>query len=632
MFYSIVSLRKIQQFFAILAALTLIFAPLSQALAVANPGSVWTTTGSCGTPQNVNSYEVGQHVYINGSNFAANTQYAWSIKPAAGGVNAIAIASGQITSNGSGAFCFDAITLTQPNIGGPYKVDVNGKNDNFSVVAGTPTPVLCLDDAATNYRQEGTCTYVCPEGFSGEYPNCIAPTPVCQEGYIGAYPNCIAPEVPVLCSDEDATNYGVEGVCTYVCPQGFSGEYPNCIAPTPVCQEGYTGIYPNCEPVVITCQDDAATNFGEEGVCTYQNPETQVGECEFEGHKYDVSGHPLSNWKIGLMKVVSSTDSSNTYDLVDSVTDQNGYYCLEWDGYTNTPTDLPEPHSFLYRVYEVLQNGWKNISIEKGTKANNEANLLTVVDNGDILTEGGRTSVQVGDTNGYVYADAAYHVDFYNKQDETGGETRDTYKLFGTVWHDTDEDDIIDESEDNLTNWTVRAVNASNSEDVYTDETDEDGGYELNVPAGKWIISELTEDGWVLISEADGNGTHTVTVPAPEVMTLMNWLIPTAEAASLGSFGAYNFGNILSTTTATTTDGSTSSHHRHRSSSNNSGQILGDSTTATNAPIGEVLGASTTTMPVGAPNTGAGGTSATPTSAASFAMILAPRSATRKTK
>ena len=140
-------------------------------------------------------------------------------------------------------------------------------------------------------------------------------------------------------------------------------------------------------------------NFGQVGTCTYgNNDEEPVGACEFEGHKYDVAGNPLVNWVIGLMKTVTHDETDTTYDLVNDTTDADGYYCLEWDGATGAPTDLPEPYSFVYRVYEIMKEGWQNNSVEKGTKANNEANELTVVDTLSRVLRGG----SYGDQPSYV--------------------------------------------------------------------------------------------------------------------------------------------------------------------------------------------------------------------------------------
>lgn len=193
------------------------------------------------------------------------------------------------------------------------------------------------------------------------------------------------------------------------------------------------------------------------------------------------------------------------------------------------------------------------------------------------------------------------------------GSDEDTYEIYGFVWDDTDEDDVFEEGEADLDNWSVRAVNASNSEEVYTDLTDATGRYSLNVPVGTWIISELTESGWVLLSDANGAGSYVVTVPEEsEEMTFSDFFIPTASAATLGESGPYNFGNDYV--------GGNGGSGRRSSKTTPTGEVLGDATST--APVGEILGASTTMMPVGAPNTGAGGTSA-PTTVTTFAALVA---------
>lgn len=103
--------------------------------AVAATGAVWTTTGSCGDPQNINQYAVGETVFINGSGFTANTSGTWQIKDP--GANGTVHYSGPVTTDASGAFCVQARTLTNDDIGGPYNAQAFDKNDNFSVAAAT---------------------------------------------------------------------------------------------------------------------------------------------------------------------------------------------------------------------------------------------------------------------------------------------------------------------------------------------------------------------------------------------------------------------------------------------------------------------------------------------------------------
>lgn len=196
------------------------------------------------------------------------------------------------------------------------------------------------------------------------------------------------------------------------------------------------------------------------------------------------------------------------------------------------------------------------------------------------------------------------------------GDEEDTYEVFGYVWDDSDEDDELDE-EPRLGGWTVKATEQGGEEREFMDETDEDGRYSLFVPEGTWVISLLTQEGWVLLSEADGDGTYTVTVPvlvtdASFLQSVFSFIIPTAHAAVLGQVGPLNFGNNFVGNNAggnRDTSGGNGRNISLRSGGNNdntpSGQVEGASTST--LPAGQVLGESTSVMPVGAPNTGAGG-------------------------
>lgn len=116
-----------------------------------NSGAVWTTTGSCGTPQNVNQYQVRDEVYLNGSNFDPNTEYYWSIEGNKGGSSGdpgIAVAEGYYTTDGAGAFCFFAYTI-QEDDWGVYKYGFGNKNDNYTVDGIAPAPALALDKTVT---------------------------------------------------------------------------------------------------------------------------------------------------------------------------------------------------------------------------------------------------------------------------------------------------------------------------------------------------------------------------------------------------------------------------------------------------------------------------------------------------
>lgn len=112
----------------------------------------------------------------------------------------------------------------------------------------------------------------------------------------------------------------------------------------------------DCESVpdpVVGCMDDSYDNYNslatedtEPSSCANEN--VDVDKCEIEGHKYtldsDRKAVPLSDWVIGLMKIRTYEDgSSNTFDLASSITDTDGYYCLEWDGESGLP-EGKRPH------------------------------------------------------------------------------------------------------------------------------------------------------------------------------------------------------------------------------------------------------------------------------------------------
>lgn len=465
------------------------------------------------------------------------------------------------------------------------------------VVTEETTVTYCTEADALNYEEVGECRYE-------------------QE------------DTP-FCADETASNYGTEAVC----------EYPS-------------------EPVT-TCDDVSATNFGAEATCVYDTPaEEEVvheettpvydGACEIEGHKYDETGTPLMDWVIGLMKVVTYEGGETEYrKLVDDMTDGDGYYCLEWDGYTGTEdlSGSDETYSFIYRVYELIKDGWENVSVEIGPDHESLVVARDLDVNGvcaegeegdapcinpedvDFANDGDAgvqtiVSIDVSDANGIIYADAALHVDFYNTETDGGdGETEDdTYKIFGFVWHDKNENDLWEKegenTEDDLAGWTVKAVNG---EDVRTTTTDENGRYEFNVPAGTWTITEVTQNEW--IQTLPNEGGYVVTVPPVVEVTLIDavrsFILPTAYAATVSEHGPYDFGLVFKgcvTDCGSSSGGGSSSGSRKHGSKSSSSSVNDD-------PVPQVLGEATSVLPEGAPNTGFGGTG--DTTPVSLALLLA---------
>ncbi len=127
------TLRIIIALSAVLSGVSMIF---SQTNAQGNSGAIWTTRDNCGTiEQNVNLYNVGETVYINGAGFDANTSYPWSIvgQPgSASGDPGQTVAGGILTANASGAFCIAAYTIAADDWG-TYNVTVGNKGDNYRV-------------------------------------------------------------------------------------------------------------------------------------------------------------------------------------------------------------------------------------------------------------------------------------------------------------------------------------------------------------------------------------------------------------------------------------------------------------------------------------------------------------------
>jgi LPXTG-site transpeptidase (sortase) family protein len=110
-----------------------------------NTGAIWTTRADCGEEQqDVNHYEIGEMVTINGANFEPNTTYTWTITGQPGGASAdpnTIVATGTLTTDATGAFCIPAYVVAADD-DGEYTVDIPEakKNDNYRVRGVEPTP------------------------------------------------------------------------------------------------------------------------------------------------------------------------------------------------------------------------------------------------------------------------------------------------------------------------------------------------------------------------------------------------------------------------------------------------------------------------------------------------------------
>jgi hypothetical protein len=110
-----------------------------QPAAAQNSGAIWTTTGSCGAPQDSNHYAVYDTVYINYSGFDAGS-YSWQIQQADGTPPKPIVASGTQLVDSSGAGCFAAHVIQPPEANHEYQTTFGNKGDNYQVDPyATPT-------------------------------------------------------------------------------------------------------------------------------------------------------------------------------------------------------------------------------------------------------------------------------------------------------------------------------------------------------------------------------------------------------------------------------------------------------------------------------------------------------------
>ncbi len=133
--------RLAARFVAVLAVFSLLMSMVpAQVLATANPGAIWTTAGDCGVDdQNLNVYNVGDTLYINGSNFTPEASLPWSITGKPGNASSdpnTVVANNSVIVGSDGSFCFEAYTVAADD-DGEYGVDVDGKKDNYRVDGDT---------------------------------------------------------------------------------------------------------------------------------------------------------------------------------------------------------------------------------------------------------------------------------------------------------------------------------------------------------------------------------------------------------------------------------------------------------------------------------------------------------------
>ena len=144
-------MRKLTKWCFVICVLTmLLVASISTvgAQAAREPGSIWTTRNDCGDEsQDVNHFNHGDWVYINGSGFNSAESRPWDITGQPGSADpSTTVASGTVVpvwenpeeeneSQWTYGFCFQAYQIANDDAG-EYKFGVGGKNDNYQVDPG----------------------------------------------------------------------------------------------------------------------------------------------------------------------------------------------------------------------------------------------------------------------------------------------------------------------------------------------------------------------------------------------------------------------------------------------------------------------------------------------------------------
>lgn len=286
-----------------------------------------------------------------------------------------------------------------------------------------------------------------------------------------------------------------------------------------------------------------------------------------------------------IVAAVASGESDWSFDFSGDL----GEFALSNGTTSRVFTDLA---TGTYALAQTIPSGWENPQI-----------ICTDADSG--------AAVDAGALSAVLAAGESVTCTFTNNSDDGGaGDTDDTYEVYGFVWHDENEDGVRATNESPLAGWTITASNGSQS---FTAESDAGGRYSFNLPAGTWTISQESRSKWLQVTPTDT--TFTVVVPAEEETEeenedlalgarVLSWFIPTAHAATIASYGPYDFGNSYqggggSRSLTEDNDGG---------SSTGGGTVAGASDSTDDAePVPQVLGEQVSIVPVGAPNTGAGG-------------------------
>jgi hypothetical protein len=208
-------------------------------------GAIWTTKNDCGDEQqDINHYNIGEHVYINGAGFDKGTK-SWSIKGLPGSCDSnLVVALGNVKIDDSGSFCFDAYTVQEGDCG-VYQVKVDKKGDNYQVGdwCDKRTTEKKCDDAGCLWCKQ--CKYDVSTTKTNQWltGSCVLPGTDCgwhcEKGYCDATCSngldCSCPKDG--CVGNDYYDYPLNGTCKDCTTSCY-------------CENG-TGSGQTCHPTII---------------------------------------------------------------------------------------------------------------------------------------------------------------------------------------------------------------------------------------------------------------------------------------------------------------------------------------------------------------------------------------------
>lgn len=207
-------------------------------------------------------------------------------------------------------------------------------------------------------------------------------------------------------------------------------------------------------------------------------------------------------------------------------------------------------------------------------------------------------------------------------------EEEPTYTVDGYKWNDLDKDGVRDENEPGIAGWTIYADEAIVTRTAVRHQTitDAEGNYSFELPQGEWIISEKQVEGWTQTAPSDPN-------------TCSFTFGDTARVSRFVAPSTCDFGNYEQTLPDDDDDDDNDDNDDENNDDEENDDDNDDSSSGSGGndrkvelgrggdlveptedmfgaggssaePEGEVLGESTSIVPLGAPNTGMGGSAA----------------------